>query len=144
MSQKKQSQESLLNRKIVEWIDKLSTHFASPQDEEQINIFLHALRMCTIYQVEQAFTRCLNECTFMPRLADVHQRMPEQRYPPSNPGLFTQSRPILEELRPLAREVCKEVTGRDYDTLDGRDDERLIHDIFAEAQRRRLREMRTA
>jgi hypothetical protein len=76
MSPKKQPRDSALKLKIIEWIEKLSLHFNSPQDEEQIGIFTRALERNTFRQIDAAFERCLNECMFMPKLADVHQRMP--------------------------------------------------------------------
>lgn len=141
MSPKQPSKDSELKLLILEWIDKLSTHFKSPQDEGEIKIFLHALQNCTTYQVEQAFERCLNECTFMPKLAEVHKRMPEQRYPAENPGRFVQQEPILDVIRPIAREICVRLTGREYDDLDTIRDRQLIHDVFAEANRERYRRM---
>lgn len=108
-------------------MDKLGTHFNQPQDEEQIKIFLHALRNCTAYQVDHAFERCMNECEFMPKLADVHKRMPEQRHAPENPAAFVKNGPdTLELIRPFARELCP-----GYDQLDPVRDSKKIHDTFA-------------
>jgi hypothetical protein len=129
--QKKQSSE--LNDKIIEWIEKLSIHFNQPQDEEQIKIFLHALRRNTPYQIEEAFDRCLSECEFMPRLADVHKRMPEQRWPPENPGAFVLSGPPTME---LVREIAREMFPS-YDQLEGKD----LHDAAAAANKERYRRM---
>lgn len=78
MSKSEKEPNKQLKECVLSWIDRLSTHFNQPQDEEQIKIFLHALRVNTVWQVNKAFERCLNECQFMPKLADVHQRMPEQ------------------------------------------------------------------
>lgn len=126
-------------------MDQLSTHFGQPQDEEQIKIFLHALRNCTVYQVEQAFDRCLNECQFMPKLADVHARMPEQKYPPENPGKFVVNGPSVLALNgAIAREICKGMTGREYDELDTVKDEKLILEVFTAANRERYRRMKVA
>src|SRR5882757_1432775 len=93
MSKKEQSQNRPLRESVLRWMDKLGTHFNQPQDEEQINIFLHALRNCTAYQVDHAFERCMNECEFMPKLADVHKRMSDQRYPAENPAAYVLNGP---------------------------------------------------
>jgi hypothetical protein len=122
--------DSALKLKILEWIDRLSTHFNSPQDEEQIKIFLHALRNNTVYQVHLGFERCLNECQFMPKLADVHARMPEQRYATENPGRFFQKKPLLDIIRPIAEEICMEVCGCEYLDLQ---DAKQIEFLFKEA-----------
>jgi hypothetical protein len=131
--------------KILEWVERLSTHFNQPQDEEQIKIFLHALRSATVYQVDIAFERCLNECMFMPKLADVHQRMPEQRYPPENPGKFViHERSVISLNGEIAREICRGITGREYDELDTLKDEALILKVFTAANQERYRRMRAA
>lgn len=112
---------------MLNWLDKLSTHFNQPQEEEQVKIFLHALRNNTIYQIDTAMERCLNELQFVPKLAEVHQRMPEQRYAPENPAAFVKNGPdTLDLIRPFAREICP-----GYDKLDSVRDSKQIHDIFA-------------
>ncbi len=78
MSKKENGPNKQLRECVLGWIEKLSTHFNQPQDEEQIKIFLHALRDCSVQQVNRAFERCLNECEFMPKLSQVHDRMPER------------------------------------------------------------------
>ena len=126
--------------KIAEWIDKLSTHFGTPQDDEQIKIFIHALERNTSYQIDQAFERCLNECQFMPKLSEVHHRMPEEKWPRENPAAFVTSGPnVLDLVRPIAIEICKANTGREYEELDTIQDAPLIHQVFAEANRERYR-----
>jgi len=123
---------------ILEWLKKLSRHFSVELSEDQLEIFTHALRNCTTYQVAQGFERCLNECQFMPKLADFHQRMPEQRFPPENPGRFVQQKPLLDIVRPIAREISVRMTGKEYDELE---DHKVIHEVFAEATRERFRRM---
>lgn len=140
--QRQLSKESATKLKVLECVDRLSTHFNAPQEEDQINIFVHALRDCTPYQIEESFDRCLNECQFMPKLADVHQRMPEQRYPAENPGRFVvHEPPILDVIRPIAEEICKGMTGREYRELDTIKDAKRIEEVFAEANRERYRRM---
>src|ERR1700731_158146 len=114
MSRSDKEQNKQLNECVLNWLEKLASHFGTTQDEEQINIFIHALKDNTTYQVETAFERCLNECQFMPRLREVHERMPATRWPPENPGNFLKRKPTLELIRPIALEICKELTGREY------------------------------
>jgi hypothetical protein len=130
--------------KIVEWIDRLSTHFNAPQEDEQIKIFLHALRNNTTYQLDIAFDRCLNECQFMPKLSEVHQRIPGERQPRGNSGGFVlNGPPTLDLIRPIVEEICKDVTGREYSSLNALvpGDARLIHDLFFQAGRIRYTRM---
>src|SRR5260221_11385858 len=115
MSRKKQQDDSASKLAVIDQVEKLAAHFKSPQDDGQIKIFVDALQNCTVYQIDTAFERCLNECEFMPKLVDVHKRMPEQRYPPENPARFVQQEPILDVIRPIAREICKSMTSREYD-----------------------------
>lgn len=136
----RQSNESA-NESILRWLSRLSKHFNVELSDDQIEIFAHALRNNTRYQIDEAFNRCLNECQFMPKLADVHARMPEQKYPPENPGRFVQQEPILNLIRPIAEEICKGMTGREYHDLDTVKDAKQIEEVFAEANRTRYRRM---
>jgi len=106
-----------LNECVLDWVAKLSAHFGAQQDDEQIKIFLHALRDNTTYQVETAFERCLNECEFMPKLHDIHQRMPLDKWPPENPGTCRYRKPTLDLIKPVAEEICEEFTGKKYAQL---------------------------
>jgi hypothetical protein len=114
---------------VLSWVGKLASHFGVGLEEDQVKIFTHALRNNTTYQVDIAFDRCLNECQFMPRLADVHQRMPEMRWPPENPGAFVlNGRPILDLVREVAREIEPNYDKLDVDTPQGQDD--IFHTCF--------------
>lgn len=116
-------------------MDKLGTHFNQPQDEEQIKIFLHALRNCTAYQVDHAFERCMNECEFMPKLADVHKRMSDQRYPAENPAAYVLNDPPIQDLvRPFAEEAAPRMFGKPLHEIEGRQ----LMQCWAEGQRIRL------
>ena len=127
---------------ILNWLQKLSKHFGVELTEEQVEIFAHALKDCTAYQVNEAFDRCLNECDFMPKLAQVHARMPEQKYAAENPGRFIiYDPPVPDVVRPIAEEICMEFCGREYKDLDTFADARLIHDVMAAANRIRYERM---
>lgn len=131
MSRKDNSPNRPLNECVLGWIEKLSAHFNQPQDEDQVKIFLNALRNSTIYQVDVAFERCLNECQFMPKLADVHARMPEQKNKPENPAAFRiYFPPMVDLIRPICREIHAEYDKLDVLTKDGAT---AIKDINAQA-----------
>lgn len=99
---------------ILKWLSRLSRHFGTELSEDQLEIFYTALKSSSAYQLNEAFNRCLNECEFMPKLAQVHDRMPEQRYQEENPGRFVlNGPPTLDLIRPIAREICLE-----FDSLD--------------------------
>jgi hypothetical protein len=123
---------------IENWLVKLATHFNVELDEDQIKIFTNALKSNSRYQIEAAFERCLNECEFMPKLAQVHDKMPEQRQDSGSRWEFIlREQPILDVIRPIAAELCKATTGRNYEDLDALlpADSLLIHDLFARANR---------
>lgn len=133
----KPSNESSTVRKILEWVGRLSTHFSSPQDEEQIRIFVKNLEKCSIYQIETGFERCLNECEFMPRLKQFHERMPEER---EKPGVVTYKLvgiPFPELIRPFAQEVSVSLTGIEFEKIDPVERCRLRSDVVATANRLR-------
>lgn len=137
MSRKQQQTDSASKLAVIDQVERLAQHFKSPQDEGQIKIFVDALQSKTVYQIETAFDRCLNECEFMPKLVNVRERMPEQRYPPENPGKFVvQGRPILDEIREIVLELYPK-----YWDLDPIEDKQHIHDLFAQANRERYRRM---
>src|SRR5256885_15483769 len=140
----KQEKQFSVTEHIEEWLAKLATHFGAELGEEQISIFTHALRNNTAYQIDEAFDRCLNECEFMPKLADVHKRMPEQQYPRENSGKFVLGgRPILDLVRPIAKEICKEMTDRDYDSLNAMilEETSMLFNVCAAANRLRYERM---
>jgi hypothetical protein len=119
---------------VVRWIEQLAAHFDHELGEEQIEVFLEALVRDSDYQINEAFTRCLNECIFMPKLAEVHQKMPERKYPSTANGAFVEvGPPILDLVRPIAREICVRFCGREYDDLDTIKDAKLIMVVFRKA-----------
>lgn len=137
MSRKQQQTDSASKLAVIDQVERLAQHFKSPQDEGQIKIFVDALQSKTVYQIQTAFDRCLNECEFMPKLVNVRERMPEQRYPPENPGKFVvRDKPILDEVRAIVLEMYP-----DYWKLDTIEDKHKIHDLFAAANRERYRRM---
>lgn len=103
---------------IVDWVAKLATHFHQEQTVEQYEIFLEQLVGFSDWQIDQALGRCLNECTFLPRLAEIRQRIPEQREPRTNHDIVRHGQPVLEINRIVAREISVSVCGKSFDELD--------------------------
>ena len=84
-----------------------------------------------------ALDRCLDEVGFMPKMKEVKERIPEQRWPSENPGRFVQhEKPVIDEVREIVRDLCAK-----YDELDPTKDRETIHDLFAQANRERYRRM---
>jgi len=50
--------------------------------------------------------------------------------------------PIIDEVRPIVREICREMTGREYDELDSYLDSRLIFEVFAAANKIRYQRIK--
>lgn len=120
---------------MLQWVSKLAAHFNTQLDDDQINIFVHALRNSTVYQVEHAFERCLNECEFMPKLSDVHKRMSDQRYPAENPAAYVLNGPPIQDLvRPFAEEAAPRLFGKPLHEIEGLQ----LMQCWAEGQRIRL------
>jgi len=142
---KKQNKQSNVSEQIENWLVKLAAHFNVELGEEQVDIFTSALRENTRYQIDEAFNRCLNECQFMPKLSDVHQKMPEEKQDLGTSWNFVLNGPSsLDRIRPIAEEICKDVTGREYKELDHNvpGDARLIHDLLFQANRIRYARIR--
>lgn len=86
------------------------------------------------YQIEQGFERCLNECTFMPKLREVHEKMPERREPSTSTGAYIRTGPPIADLnRSLAEKLCFLLHGRRYSTLDVVTEGKLVEDLFRKA-----------
>lgn len=62
---------------VIAGVTLCAKHFRTEMDEADIAIFLHALRDVEFWRIAKAFERCLNECEFMPKLADVWAKTPE-------------------------------------------------------------------
>lgn len=126
---------------IVDWVAKLAAHFHQDQTVEQYEIFLEQLVGFTDWQIDQALGRCLNECTFLPRLAEIRQRIPEAREPSRPMQIMRSGQNVLEMNRIIAREISVSVCGSEYDSLDpfSKDGADLIVKVVAEAQRERIR-----
>ena len=120
----------------MKWLQKLAKHFNTELDEDQLAIYTKALAQHSSYQIEEGFNRCLNECSFMPKLAEFFHRMPEQRYPPGTYRESTTKEPnVLDLNRPIAEEICPKVYGCGYWDLDmdRPGDSAKIRNIFAMA-----------
>jgi len=139
---KKPQQESSLVTTVTEWVTKLAAHFNQPQDDDQLEIFIHALRNNSLYQIRTAFDRCLNECEFMPRLAQVHAKMPADREPPGACGYVIRLRPLLELNTEIAIQIATTIIGKNYDELtDSPEDDKLRFKLFFHANHARYEMM---
>src|SRR5690349_2641525 len=103
---------------VANWCDKLATHFSADLNEDQIEIFIEGLVKDSDYQIGAAFERCLNECEFMPKLRDVHSKMPEECAPRTTGAIRVDHPNVLDLNRPIAREICPRLYGCSYDALD--------------------------
>lgn len=70
---------------IIRGVGQCALHFRIELTDADLEIFKHALRNTDALRIEAAFDRCLNECEFMPKLADVWAKMPEAE--PSQEGI---------------------------------------------------------
>lgn len=122
---------------ILAGLEKLQTHHKVILEQSEIDVFLDRLKGYTTYQIDTALERCLDEVKFMPKMPEVRERIPEQRYPAENPGRFViHGKPLLDEIRAIVLETYPK-----YWDLDPVKDKQIIHDLFAAANRERYRRM---
>lgn len=122
---------------ILAWLEKLQTHHVKVLEQDQIDIFVDRLEHYTAYQVATALERCLDECDFMPKMPEVLQRIPEQRYPSENLGRFVlNGPPSLELIRPIMDEIDPNNA-----QLDPMKDREEIYNLAAAATRERFKRM---
>ena len=74
----KQSKESELNDLIQKRLEECATHYNYTLTDVDVQICQRALAQYSVSRVRQAFDLCLRECEFMPRLADICKRLPEE------------------------------------------------------------------
>jgi hypothetical protein len=88
-----------LSREIALWVTKCGQHFRVELTEADFEIFADALRGVELWRIRKAFERCLNECEFMPKLADVWSKMPEAEPEPKYeiPGMSEAAQEWTEE-----------------------------------------------
>lgn len=125
---------------ILGWISRLSSHFNSELSDDQILIYLNALAKNGPGQINAAFERCLNECEFFPKLADVHKRMPDSESTTQS-WSFVQPKPLIEVNRPFCVELSPLITGKEYDDLDVVKEAKLIFKVSFAATRLRYERM---
>ena len=66
---------------ILKWVLLLSVHHRIELSEQEVKIYLSGLREFGPKQLDEAFYLCRLECKFMPRIADVVERIkPETSY----------------------------------------------------------------
>ena len=74
----KKSQEERLNDLIAERLQECATHLRHDLTDTDIHVCQNGLKGYSIERVNKAFDLCLRECEFMPRLADICKRLPEE------------------------------------------------------------------
>jgi hypothetical protein len=62
---------------VTKWIVLLAAHFRVEMSEAEIRIYCVSLESKDAECLSKAMQRCLSECEFMPKLKDIHDRMPE-------------------------------------------------------------------
>jgi hypothetical protein len=116
---------------IGSWVDKFAKHFDVVLGEEQAEIYIDVLSRYSEYQISTGCTRCLTECMFMPRAAEILQRMPEDRQHQDYKG-FLQLLPLVDQPRvpginsEIAREISPALCGRNFAELKMETDARLV------------------
>lgn len=64
---------------VLGWLRKLATNYRVELTDKDPEFWLDVLPSWSDYQINTAFALCMKECLFFPHLADVIQRMPEDR-----------------------------------------------------------------
>ena len=63
---------------MVKWVTLLSEHFQTEMSDLGFETYLLGLARLTPVEVQAACQRCLAECHYMPRVADILDRVPER------------------------------------------------------------------
>lgn len=101
-------------------------------------MYCRGLKDVPLKRIEIAEQTAIKRCRKMPLPAvliefaneqGVDARFGQQE---SNPQ-FTTEKPLLDIVRLIAREICLELVGREYDSLDAVKDKLLIQEVFSEA-----------
>jgi hypothetical protein len=121
---------------------KLARHFQRQLDEAAQLTYMEHLRDIPLNKLELACDSAIKKLKKMPLVADLRELANEK----SEDALYRGSeeperlnyiakKPILDIIRPIAREISVELTGREYDSLDANDpeDNKLIRYVFFEA-----------
>ena len=132
--QRKQSPAYL--QKVANWVLLLATHFSQPQDEDQVRVFTDGLARHSDFQIDTAFQRALHECEFMPRLRDLHMRMPEEREERKITAMSLQM-PMNEVVRPYAEKAAQGLFQKNLQELSGKD----LAQAFFEGNRARYKDL---
>jgi len=64
-------------RVTLKWLALLAIHFRVELSDLEMQIYCGALEKCDPQALEISFQKCLHECEFLPKLKDIHDRMPE-------------------------------------------------------------------
>lgn len=108
-------QESYISAILVA-LAKLERHYRCSLDELEKQIYIDGLRDLRPEQIERITQKLLDTLKRMPKIADfkelanqrTEERLPDPR--PSNYPLPV----LLEEIRQIEREICREMFGKGY------------------------------
>ena len=92
---------------VLKWVTLCGQHFRQEVNELDFQIFFDSLnaRCASPERTEEAFKACLNECLFMPKLAELWERMPYQYEGPPceyRPELEEKSSYVSEKVEPYS------------------------------------------
>ncbi len=120
---------------------ELSNHFGVQLDETTQLTYLEKLRDLPIVKIKIACDSAIKTLKKMPLVAHLRELANEKGtdaiYGLDKPEAknFHTQKPVLDCIHPIAREISKELVGRDYDDLDPHNpqDNLLVRQVFSEA-----------
>ncbi len=91
---------------VFKWVQLLAAHFRTDLSEADISVYCEELQSENPDKLEIALRRCLHECNeFMPKLADIHERMPESLWTAGGKSSETEADgtfiPVSDHLEPF-------------------------------------------
>lgn len=91
---------------VFKWVQLLAAHFRTDLSEADISVYCEELQNENPDKLEIALRRCLHECKeFMPKLADIHERIPESLWTAGGKSSETQADgsfiPVSDHLEPF-------------------------------------------
>ena len=101
---------------LIDWLQKFARHHKTTIEQEEIDIYVNALRGKTEYQINTACMRCLTEVTFMPRIAEIVARLPIEAHSAHYTG-YTQPKPIPDIVRDIAKEISPVLLGSTWEEI---------------------------
>ena len=88
---------------ILIWLAKLAAYYDRQISDEDYEIYIRGLSPISDERLAVAFERCLKECEFMPKLAEICRRLPDET--------------VLYGPKPISKE-CDECRGTGWKVVD--------------------------